>query len=184
MKVSITNVLLFSTAATALAIGRRDVATLTSDINTVDADVQQLTKDVNAYSSGGNSVTGTLNAAPILNDVSTIDKAAKQGTTDAQNTGTVSATDAQNLVNLVSNTLANDIPASVNALIAKKSQFDTAGLDSQVVSNLQELKTDADNFAAALIADIPAGSDDITSQANALVAKIDAALQNGINTFS
>lgn len=50
--VAIKNILLFITAASALTVGKRDAATILSDISTIDTNVKALTKAFNNYNGG------------------------------------------------------------------------------------------------------------------------------------
>jgi hypothetical protein len=50
--VTIKNILLFITAASALTIGGGDTSTILNDISTFDSEIKSLTSAVNSYNSG------------------------------------------------------------------------------------------------------------------------------------
>lgn len=78
--VAIKNVLFFVTAVIALTVGKRDTATIISDISTIDSDVKALTTAFNNYNGGLFATT------PILTAQSNLEDAIKKGTTNAQAT--------------------------------------------------------------------------------------------------
>lgn len=73
-----------------------------------------------------------------------------------------------------------DIPNSVDVLESKKPLFQASFQDPVILAGLQLLKYDHDTFSAALMNKTT--GDQV--QGNAVVKKIDDALQNGIDFFS
>jgi len=174
--VAIKNILLFVTAATALpAISKRTASTVLSDISTIDSDVKALTSATNSYDGG------LLAAAPVSNDESTLEKDIKQGTSDAQATPQLSSSDTQATIAQVRSPLTPDVKDALDALVAKKSLFTSAGLKSTVQNDLATLKTDTDSFADALIA---IADDGDKSQAMDLKATIDSYFESAVNSYA
>jgi len=168
-----------TTIVTAAVILKRDPSaeaqTLISDVGNIDAGVLVLTKDVKAYQGG------LLSSTPISVDIITIHLANRKGYADANLVEPFGPADSEAIVKYTTNTVAVDIPASVDATIAKKQQFVDAGIEDVVLAGIKLLKEDHDTFSAALenklAADsLPAGA--------AAVAVIDDALQHAIDVFS
>lgn len=173
--VAIAKALTLISVATAAVVFRRDAAQVLTDLEQINSDTTALTTAVNNYNGG------LANAVPIISAESTLENDLKTATTDANNSGTVSESDAQNILDYITNTLEPNIETSLTALKAKKSDFDTDGLTPTVESDLQTLKTDTDNLGAALIAHTPS---DLVTQAQTIQAKIDADFTDAINYFS
>lgn len=172
--VAIKNVLLFAIPAFSAAILERDVATINKDLATIDSDVKALTSAVQKFDGSSSAALSVLNAESKLdNDI-------KQGTKDAQATSPVSSTDCVNTVNYINNTLEPDVKASINALVAKKSTFASAGYQSTVCNDLKTLKSDTDSFASTLVGLCPSGNQAAATSAK---NKIDADFQTGITAY-
>jgi hypothetical protein len=75
--VAIKNVLLFIASASALAIVKRDTATILTDIATIDSNVNALTTAVNNYNGG------ILAAIPVANAESTLEASVRNPLPDA-----------------------------------------------------------------------------------------------------
>jgi hypothetical protein len=128
--VAIKNIILFISAASALAVGRRDTSTILRDISSIDSDVKSLNSAVNNYNGG------LIAAIPIENSESALgmstflkestpanlcsEKAINQGTSDAQATPQLSSEDTQTVIAAVDN-LSPDIQSALVALVNKKS---------------------------------------------------------------
>lgn len=89
--VAITRLVLLAVSATA-AVLPRDAATIESDLKTINSDTTTLTSKVNAYNGG------VINALPVQNAESQLEKDLKSANTDAQNSAAVSASDAQTII--------------------------------------------------------------------------------------
>ncbi|KAF8862307.1 hydrophobic surface binding protein-like protein A [Acephala macrosclerotiorum] len=172
--VAFKNLLFFITSASALTIGKRDAATILSDISTIDTNVNALTTAANNYNGG------ILAALPITSAESTLENSIKQGTTDAQATSQLSSADAQSIIAAI-NTLIPDIATSLTAVENKKADFASDGLTSIVLGDLNSLKNDTDAFADALIA---IASADTETEAQSQKATIDSDFQAAIDDFA
>lgn len=175
--------LLCVTAVSALAIDKRDPATLISDVHNIDVGVNALSADVAAYN-GGSFPTGILDSSPILVDVIAIHLANRKGYADALASPVLSEADSNAVVNYTIATVGNDIPAGVQLLMSKKAVFQAVGLDGTVVDSLTLLKSDHDSFSAALSAKLTTPTAEEKAAASGVVAKIDQALAMGIAYFS
>lgn len=161
--VAIRNILFFVSASAAVVIPR-DASTIEKDISTIDSNVKSLTNAVNNYNGGG-----AINAIPIANAESTLDKSIQQGTKDANATSTLSSADSKAISNAIQS-LIPDIEASLKALKSKKADFQADNLESTVENDLKSLKSDTDDFANRLI---QIASSDVKSQANKEKTRID-----------
>lgn len=90
------------------------------------------------------------------------------------------STDSAEIVQAVIDGVGNDIPAAVNATVAKKALFEEADQASIIAGTLTVLLYEHDTFSAALAAKI---SQDQQARATAVVAKIHNAIQDGIEAF-
>lgn len=172
--VAIKNILFFITAASALTLRRRDAATITTDVNTLDSKVQALTTAVTNFN--GNYFA----AINVANAESAVEAALKQGTSDAQASSTLSSADSSSIISLINSSLGPDVQKSLQALVNQKSAFDSAGLTSTVQSDLSTLKNETDAFGAALLA---ITSSDQINNANAAQANIDSYFATAIAAY-
>jgi hypothetical protein len=171
-----------STAVLATLIGvaisgplvARSAATILSDLKTIDNDINTLTKNFNAF-------TGDLAQALATQVVeqqleSDIDKA----TSDTKATSALSAADSTSVTNALLG-LKPDIVTSLNAIVAKKTQVNSAGVGSLVLSDLQALQTKTDALSGAVQA-IATATDKTTIASG--TKDIDAAFASAIAVFS
>lgn len=166
-----------SFAAPAADLSRRDIpaSTIIADVKAIDKGVNDLRAGVAAYNGG------LLDNTPLLTSFTEIHLANRKGYADANlRASDFSASESTAIINVVINTVGNDIPAAVKETIAKKPVFDQAGTSQAMVPLLKVLLNDHDTFSAAvsrhLSADRAAGA--------AVVAKIHNAIQHGIDVFS
>ena len=89
--------------------------------------------------------------------------------------------DSQSVISYITGTLEPDIAASLNALIAKEPQFESAGLTALVLSTVQSLQTRTNAYSASLIS---ISSSDQTANAQAAANKINADFEAAIASFS
>lgn len=89
--VAISQLILLAVSATASVLPR-DAATIQTDLQTVNSDTTTLTSKVNAYNGG------VSNALPIQTAENQLENDLKSANTDAKNSGAVSATDAQSII--------------------------------------------------------------------------------------
>ncbi|KAF2168600.1 hypothetical protein M409DRAFT_53250 [Zasmidium cellare ATCC 36951] len=172
--VAISQLILLAVSATASVIPR-DAATVQADLKTINTDTTTLTSKVQAYNGGA------ANALPIQSAENQLEKDLKSANTDAGNSAVVSATDAQSIIDYINNTLEPNIAKSIQALEAKKSNFQTDGLAGTVLTDLKNIKNETDTLGATLKTKTPAAKQ---SAAQAALDKIDNDLQGGINYFS
>lgn len=176
-------IILCLTAVSALTLPKRDPSTLIGDVNNIDVGVNALTANVEAYN-GGSFPTGILDSTPILLDVIAIHVANRKGYVDALASPVLSEADSNAVVNFTIATVGVDIPAGVQVLMAKKADFEAAGLDGTVVASLTLLKSDHDSFSAALEQKLTTPTEEEKAAATGVVEKIDQALASGIAYFS
>ncbi|KAH7356705.1 hydrophobic surface binding protein A-domain-containing protein [Rhexocercosporidium sp. MPI-PUGE-AT-0058] len=172
--VAIKNILFFITAASALTVGKRDAATILSDISTIDSNVKALTATFNNYNGG------VFSAFPILGAESKLEDSIKQGTTDAKASSQQSSADSKSIIAAIDN-LIPDIEASLAAAEKKRAQFAADNLTATVQKDLANLKAETDDFADALIA---IASADTKAQGTAQKAKIDSDFDAAIAYFA
>ncbi|KAH7356704.1 hydrophobic surface binding protein A-domain-containing protein [Rhexocercosporidium sp. MPI-PUGE-AT-0058] len=143
--VAIKNILFFATAITALTLGKRDTATILSDIAAIDSKVQALTTAANNYNGG------LLAAIPIVTAQSSLEAAVDKGTTDAKATSQQTSAQSQSILAAIDAGIPN-VQASISSIVAKKAQFAADGLTATVRTGLVNLKAKNAAFADALIA--------------------------------
>lgn len=172
-------ILLFTTAVLAAAIVKRDPSAeaqvLINDIGAIDSGVLALTSSVNSYQGG------LLSSTPIAADIAAIHVANRKGYADANLAAPFDSADSNAIATYTANTVAVDIPVSVDATIAKKQQFVDAGIQGTVFAGVQLLKEDHDTFSAALEEKLSADSLPVAEKA---VKTIDDALQRAVDAFS
>ncbi|KAF7117485.1 hypothetical protein CNMCM5793_006467 [Aspergillus hiratsukae] len=152
----------------------RDTATILSDLSTIDSDIATLTQHFNEF-------TGDLSQALAAQVVeqqleSDIDKA----TSDTKATSALSAADSTSVTNALLG-LKPDIVTSLDAIVAKKTEVNSAGVGSLVLSDLQALRTKTDDLSSAIQA-IATSTDQPTIASG--TAEIDAAFVSAIAVFS
>lgn len=173
--------LFLASTAYAASLRPRDVQ-LADDIYAIDAAVNTLIGNINNYNSGS-FPTGLVSGIPILLDVVNIHLVNRKGYVDANLSPTLDSQNSITVVNSVTNSVAIDIPKSVDALKAKKSLFAEAGLTQVTIASLKLLKSDHDTFSAAIEAKLTGDAETI-AQGVAGVKVIDDALADGIAYFS
>ncbi|KAF7197248.1 hypothetical protein HII31_01403 [Pseudocercospora fuligena] len=174
---SLKNILLFTTAVSAFAIPElieRDAKSTQQNLTNINSDTVTFTQKVNNYV-GGLTVLDVVQAQNNLNDD------IKSSTTYAQNSGAVTATEAQSIIDYINNTLEPNIKKAMTAMKSKKSQFQSDGYGQTALDGLKNTKTNTDNFGAPLLKNTPSSK---TSAANAAQAKIDADFDDAISYYS
>lgn len=172
----------FINSSTGSTISKRGTAQdVISDIKAIDSGVQSLTAHVSSYSSG-NFITGLVNGVLVLGDVVDIHLSNRKGYLDATTASKFTADDSTAIVNVVSSTVAIDIPNSVNVLKSKREQFKQAFLTPVVIASLELLLYDHDTFSAAVLDKLTLDAATL-AQANAGINGIHDALEDGIAYF-
>lgn len=178
--------LLFISSAGALATGKRDISTAAStliqDIQNIDTGVKALTTSIHNFQ-GGNIMTTLIDGTPVTSGIAAIHIANRKGFLDANLSPTLSASDSDAIVTFAERSVGVDIPASVDALKAKKARFVAAGLGGVTIASLELLLNDHDTFSAALLAKTT-GDASLEARGIAVVKKIHDAIQGGIDYYS
>lgn len=162
--------------AVAAAVVKRDAAQVLADLKVVQSDNQKLQTAIANYNGGGLGP-----AIPILNAAKQLDNDIKTTTSDSDAAGNVSETDAQSILDYITNTIEPTIASTMNTLHQKKATADANGLTSIVHDQLVTIKGDTDKLGASLKAHAPA---DKQAAATAILTKIDADFQKEIDEYS
>lgn len=171
--VAIKNLFMFIAAASALVLPRDGAQTLT-DLQTIDSDTNKLTAAINGWNGQ------VFSAIPITNAEKQVETDTKTATSNS-NGVTYTESDASSIISYISNTLEPDIQKSLNALVAKKAQFKSAGLSNTVTTDIQNLQSETKDLSANLINGAPA---DQKSAGQAVADKIQADFTNALNNFN
>ncbi|KAF4252785.1 hypothetical protein LV164_007161 [Aspergillus fumigatus] len=152
----------------------RDAATILSDLSTIKTDINTLTQHFNEF-------TGDLLQALAAQAVEQqLESDIDQATADAKATSALSAADSTSVTNALLG-LKPDIVTSLDAIVAKKPQVDSAGVGSLVLSDLNALQSKTDALSGAL-QDIATATDKVTIASG--TQDIDAAFSSAIAVFS
>lgn len=81
----------------------------------------------------------------------------------------------------MSGTLKPDLVAALDALTAREADVSAFGLNSLLVSNLEDFQDDTDALGVALI---NIASTDVQPSAQAVITEVDAAFESAIAVFS
>ncbi|KAL0253152.1 hypothetical protein SLS55_010605 [Diplodia seriata] len=182
--------LLFAAAAAAASpplTKRIDIITadtLIQDITNIHTGVLANTRATEAYSGSGGLLTSLIQGAPVLATVGAIHVANRKGFADANLSPAISQPDTARVFQHTQDTVAVSIPASVQALKAKRTAFEADGMGAVVVASLRLLLNDHDTFSAALTAKAYVGNETLTAQGEAIVDGIHDAIQSGIDAFN
>lgn len=131
--VAITKFLLFATSVCA-AVLPRQAATIQSDLNSINNDVTSLRNSVNSYNGG------LFAALPIQQRADDLQKEIEGATDNANASPALNEADSASIVSYIQNTLAPNIDGTLKALVSKKSQFASAGLQNTVKTTLTDLQ--------------------------------------------
>ncbi|KAK1147205.1 hypothetical protein N8T08_001944 [Aspergillus melleus] len=153
----------------------------TRDASAVKTDLAKIATDLDTLTTAVNDFTGGLTAAlaiqtkeqAVEND---IDKATTDTNAASAFTGAESSAITTALLGLEPN-----IDSSLGALVSKKSLFVSAGVDSVVQLDLQNLKTKTDTLSTALQKKVTAA--DKATIASKTV-ELDAAFESALAAFS
>ncbi|KAL9074662.1 MAG: hypothetical protein Q9157_004291 [Trypethelium eluteriae] len=169
---------LFGLVGTALAgrsiFRKRDLATIQNALNAINTAAGTLDTDVKAFDGSSTAVT-TLqsDSAAVLSAINT-------GNSQIAPTDPISDNDALTVAG-TTGTLITTLNQTIADLIAQKPAFDSAGVSSVVLDQLQQQNTAATTFGATVVSKIPS---DLQGIAQGLTAQITAAFQQGIAAFA
>lgn len=172
--VNFASIALYATAVLGAAIPRDVTETLT-DLENIDASTNALTSDITAWDGSTTGAIAIATAANSLGDL--IDTA----NTDASDESVASSGDSATIISYITETGEPDIAASLNALVAREADFESAGVAAVVLSQLQSLKSKTDTYGATLLS---ITSSDQQAAAQAELAKLDADFDAAITAFS
>ncbi|KZV85018.1 hypothetical protein EXIGLDRAFT_775951 [Exidia glandulosa HHB12029] len=155
------------------------VAQIQADITAIGARLATLENALTAFTSSGD----ILGALGVHTDATNVDSAIKTAATDTTNTAAFSETDGAAILKAVQGIEPNII-ATLNAVVAKKATFQgvpIGGVPTLVKQDLAALSTDTKAFENALLAKAPA---DLKSQANTIIAALDAAFATATAAYA
>ncbi|KAH8204399.1 hypothetical protein TruAng_001450 [Truncatella angustata] len=157
------------------AVIRRDTAEILADLQAIDDSTKSLTSTITAWDG---STVGAIGIATAANNVGSQIDAANDNASDEAVT---SSTDSATIIAYIVNTGEPDIAASLNALVAREADFETAGVASVVLSTLNSLKSKTDAYGTTLYGITAA---DQQAAAKAVLDKLDADFAAAITAFS
>ncbi|EJD51216.1 hypothetical protein AURDEDRAFT_159623 [Auricularia subglabra TFB-10046 SS5] len=159
-------------------IGARTVAQVEADLATIGNGVNSLNTALNSLNAGN-----LLAALAIHTSAGNLANEIQTGTTDTTNTAAFSEADGTAVLNAVRGFQPNIITA-LNTVVAKKPIFQglpVGGVPTLVKQDLALLNTNTKALENALTAKAPA---DLQSQAQALIAPIDAAFASATAAYA
>ncbi|KXL51209.1 hypothetical protein M433DRAFT_5720 [Acidomyces richmondensis BFW] len=155
--------------------GSISASTITSDIYAISSAIYKLRSDVREYNGGIVAYTS------IPKDFADIQGAMRKAWDDCGRRGwnfTVAESGA--IVQYLSTSIGNDIPACISELQAKQPQFQSSGQSNFVKGNLLWMQWDFNSFTSMLSSKL---TGDLFNK-DATVGKINSAIQGGTNSFS
>ncbi|KAI9709527.1 MAG: hypothetical protein M1820_003287 [Bogoriella megaspora] len=152
---------------------KRDLATIQNALNAINTAAGTLDTNVKAFDGSAGAVT-TLesDSAAVLDAINT-------GNSEIAPTDPISDNDALAVAG-TTNTLITTLNQTIDDLIAQRQAFDSAGVSSTVLDQLQQQSIAADTFGATVVSKIPS---DLQGIAQSLTAQITAAFQRGIAAY-
>lgn len=131
--VAITKFLLFAASVSA-AVLPRQAATIQTDLNPINSGVTDLKNSVNSYNGG------LFAALPVQTRAGDLQNEIESATTNANASPAVNEADSASIDAYITNTLSPNIDSTLDALVAKKSKFASAGLQNTVKTTLTNLQ--------------------------------------------
>lgn len=116
---------------------------LNGKLLSINKNIGSLTTTTKGYNGGLMAATGVADKANAL------DSSIKSATTAVKATQKLNSADSGAVIKSV-NTITPSIDATINALVSKKSQFASAGVQGIVSDQINSLKTDTSSLAVAL----------------------------------
>ncbi|KAB8217486.1 hydrophobic surface binding protein A-domain-containing protein [Aspergillus novoparasiticus] len=165
---------LLSVGASAIPFDKRDASAVLADFNT-------LSTDLSALGSAISSFDGTLNGAlGVQQKEGEVETALKQTVSDVKASTAFSAADSTSVTNAVTG-LEPNIVNVLNDLVSKKSGFDSVGVTSIVVSDLNSLHDLTGQLSTELQSKVTSGD---ASTISAEAARLDAEYKKAIAAYS
>ncbi|EIT78381.1 hypothetical protein AO1008_09224 [Aspergillus oryzae 100-8] len=165
---------LLSVGASAIPFDKRDASAVLADFNT-------LSTDLSALGSAISSFDGTLNGAlGVQQKEGQVETALKQTVSDVKASTAFSAADSTSVTNAVTG-LEPSIVNVLNDLVSKKSGFDSVGVTSIVVSDLNSLHDLTGQLSTELQSKVTSGDASTISDE---AARLDAEYKKAIAAYS
>ncbi|KAK6084266.1 hypothetical protein SCUP234_01931 [Seiridium cupressi] len=171
--VNVAAIALFATAV--LGTARRDVAETLENLQAIDTATNELTSTITAWDGSTVGAIGIASSANALGDQ--IDAA----NDDASDEEVASSADSATVISYITETGEPDIATSLNALVSREADFESAGVASVVLSTLESLKNKTDTYGATLYS---ITSTDQQAAAQAAIDQLDADFAAAITAFS
>ncbi|KAK9415322.1 putative Hydrophobic surface binding protein A [Seiridium unicorne] len=171
--VNVAAIALFATAVFGTA--RRDVAETLENLQAIDTATNELTSTITAWDGSTVGAIGIASSANALGDQ--IDAA----NDDASDEEVASSADSATVISYITETGEPDIATSLNALVSREADFESAGVASVVLSTLESLKNKTDTYGATLYS---ITSTDQQAAAQAAIDQLDADFAAAITAFS
>ncbi|KAI1855418.1 hypothetical protein JX265_007749 [Neoarthrinium moseri] len=172
--VKVASIALFATAVLGAVI-RRDVAETLANLQKIDASVVSLTTTVRNWDGSVLGALGIQTAATTVgNNIDSANSAAADETV-------ASSQDSATLISFISQTGEPNIATSLDALVGRKADFQSAGVSSLVLSTLRNLKSKNDAYGATLLGLTAA---DQKAAAQTVLALIVSDFNEAITAFS
>ncbi|KAK9771473.1 putative Hydrophobic surface binding protein A [Seiridium cardinale] len=171
--VKVAAIALFATAVFGTA--RRDVAETLENLQAIDTATNELTSTITAWDGSTVGAIGIASSANALGDQ--IDAA----NDDASDEEVASSADSATVISYITETGEPDIATSLNDLVSREADFESAGVASVVLSTLESLKNKTDTYGATLYS---ITSTDQQAAAQAAIDQLDADFAAAIAAFS
>jgi hypothetical protein len=165
---------LFTTAVLGATI-RRDLAETLANLQSIDAATNELTANIKAWDG---STVGAISIATSANDLGDQIDAANE---DASDESVYSSADSATVISYINGTGEPDIAASLDELVTREADFESAGVASVVLADLQSLKNKTDAYGRTLLS---ITATDQQADAEAVLAQLDSDFAAAITAFS
>ncbi|KAE8221848.1 hypothetical protein CF319_g4859 [Tilletia indica] len=158
------------------------VAGVTADYATVKTDVLRIQTDVAKLYQALKTTTGTSYSEALAIDSAskTLVKDINTANTDAKAVASVTNTQAQALISILSKTYVN-VTGSAQRLIALKPAFTKLGVAGIAKTDINNVATATKSFGATLVSKAPSAS---KSSASSLAAKYNKALASAVAAYA
>lgn len=123
----------------------RDISETITDLETIDGQANILTETMAAWDGSGSG------ALAILSAISTLQSSIETGTSGALDEFTASSAESQTIFDYIMGTLGPDFFATLNELVSRYTDIKGISANSNVLKYLDGLKSDVNDYGAALI---------------------------------